>query len=687
MSVILIDEFEFPSVSSPGNQEVYKINFDNSSALFTVLYTGFDGEKPTVTLLERGRPDNAAAGNILSADGTLIYELKVTFNTPFAYIASTSPNTPNPPTCDLDIISVIVTPETQQGASDGSIVAVATSSFPNVEYSLDNVTFQSSGSFAGLSPGNYIVYVKDDNGCTRQSPAAVEGFNNPISGGFTSGLPVVQVSANNISKWSAAYNPIVINFQRNDNHIVSVTDAGGGYIDVKINGLYDSDQITLALTTAVVVKGSKYDINKNAFSHSTDSGQSVLRFQSAYFGSDTGVVFIEQSKPNYNIEVQMTSSKTPYTSETVTGSWSPNLSGQIRADLSEYVQSLVNAEDRFKYDVLNWKDADRGASYTIRYREVWDGSDNTWYDAPYPLYVVYAAMQLGQKYGGNMAEYVPFYNEPNTALKAKFMTDFPTPKYWVGLPWDISFIFSESIVGSEIKLRTTSLDINGELVAGGELNSFLLNTDAGYLMASDTGRFIIQEGALPPVDEEDLIEALGVNRLMMPGEPGIDVEYLELQLYRGEDDAPVFVTQPVLVKAERPCDNDPYIYLKWLNKLGGWNYWRFGFNQDYSLNVTNETVIRKNVFDWENDQTIFDVVKKSSNKVVEFGDSFISTDYMEGMRGLPDAIRVQMLVNNNPYKWQTVRLVPGSLRLNSTRNDLFEVNFRIDMAETNIQRQ
>jgi hypothetical protein len=44
-------------------------------------------------------------------------------------------------------------------------------------------------------------------------------------------------------------------------------------------------------------------------------------------------------------------------------------------------------------------------------------------------YVVCAAKQLGERYGGNLAAYVPFANVTNGAETAKWVTDFAEPAY------------------------------------------------------------------------------------------------------------------------------------------------------------------------------------------------------------------------------------------------------------------
>ena len=49
--------------------------------------------------------------------------------------------------------------------NNGSITATASGGTPGYQYSLNNITYQVSGVFAGLGAGTYVVYVKDANGC------------------------------------------------------------------------------------------------------------------------------------------------------------------------------------------------------------------------------------------------------------------------------------------------------------------------------------------------------------------------------------------------------------------------------------------------------------------------------------------------------------------------------------------
>ncbi|MEO8404167.1 MAG: gliding motility-associated C-terminal domain-containing protein, partial [Chitinophagaceae bacterium] len=61
-------------------------------------------------------------------------------------------------------------PVTCNGASNGTITVFPVGGTPPYNYSLDNVSFQTTNSFS-VPQGTYVVYVKDANGCTLQ-------FNN-----------------------------------------------------------------------------------------------------------------------------------------------------------------------------------------------------------------------------------------------------------------------------------------------------------------------------------------------------------------------------------------------------------------------------------------------------------------------------------------------------------------------------
>jgi gliding motility-associated-like protein len=64
------------------------------------------------------------------------------------------------------------------GQSNGSVTLSASGGSGNFQYSSDDVTFSSVNSFSGLSSGQYIFYVQDDNGCHLTYPVTVNDLSS-----------------------------------------------------------------------------------------------------------------------------------------------------------------------------------------------------------------------------------------------------------------------------------------------------------------------------------------------------------------------------------------------------------------------------------------------------------------------------------------------------------------------------
>ena len=61
-------------------------------------------------------------------------------------------------------------------------ISVLQTSGLTLEYSLDNVTFQSSNIYSGLAPGNFTVYIKDQLGCSISKQFTITSFDEVGTG-------------------------------------------------------------------------------------------------------------------------------------------------------------------------------------------------------------------------------------------------------------------------------------------------------------------------------------------------------------------------------------------------------------------------------------------------------------------------------------------------------------------------
>lgn len=96
-------------------------------------------------------------GNVLNIQGNAAYN-GVWVGTP-AYGAQPQPNV----IPSFSVQSVTPTNVSCFGYTDGAIAVAATGN--NLQYSINNTTWQSSSSFTGLAPGNYTVYTRTPEGC------------------------------------------------------------------------------------------------------------------------------------------------------------------------------------------------------------------------------------------------------------------------------------------------------------------------------------------------------------------------------------------------------------------------------------------------------------------------------------------------------------------------------------------
>ncbi|PJJ10638.1 gliding motility-associated-like protein [Flavobacterium sp. 1] len=130
----------------------------------------------------------------------------------------------------LSNVAVIST-ETQDWTDTENVIAVyvSSSSVGNYEYSLDGITYQDSNTFSGLISGDYMVYVRDKNGCGIASQEVYilnypkfftpngDGYNDTWAIRFSESEPKLMVKIfdrygkfikelNAVSAWDGTYN-------------------------------------------------------------------------------------------------------------------------------------------------------------------------------------------------------------------------------------------------------------------------------------------------------------------------------------------------------------------------------------------------------------------------------------------------------------------------------------------------
>jgi gliding motility-associated-like protein len=80
---------------------------------------------------------------------------------------------------NIEIKETTSSPNSFCGQKDGSIVIVAESATPPLQYSIDGLNYQTNGSFTGLRDSSYLISIKDNNGCTASKQIDIMALNQP----------------------------------------------------------------------------------------------------------------------------------------------------------------------------------------------------------------------------------------------------------------------------------------------------------------------------------------------------------------------------------------------------------------------------------------------------------------------------------------------------------------------------
>jgi hypothetical protein len=600
------------------------------------------------------------------------------------------PGTPppaNPCSLAIDLIAVDK-PESAPGALDGQITINASSPDLPMQYSKDaGATWQSSPTFSGLSGGAHQFGVKDANpaGCML-----TRSVNVPVLSNLLVSDPSADLGNGNISRWNAAFNSIVFTYQRKDFEVIAINrDSVSGNALLSVNApLFDpSAGYTVTAGDLVYLNAGNY---RGTYAVNAANNDNTLLIQAPYNGNASGFININRLRPYYKILTQITY-QDPVTGrqQTIMATSRPDNTGLIKADFSNFLQSLLQPKDESDYTQVNFRDSNLSASYQIEYAESWDDGTANGHTSAYipvstPYYVLYAARQLGQRYGGNMAAFVPFASVADNSQLAAWITDFTEPAYSNGYPFDIGFIYSEDLLGLTIYCEIIPLDINRQPLPGDSQTDDLLNEDGSWLLNEDSGKFIIS-GEI--ITDSPLPAQLGLNRLLINTVFPPEAYYFNLTLrYNDENGTAHAITKTQTIRIDDAVDENS-VYLRWIGLTGSWNYYRFVYNQEISLDVQNAAIIRNYVTDWENQQGIEEVIAKDAGQKMKVMAEDLSINDIKGLQSIKYSPKVQMLVNRNPVKWQTIVINTATYSEYETLNGQAPFSITFNMPSINIQTQ
>jgi len=609
------------------------------------------------------------ANSSYSPQGTVIYSDFITFA--ISQIDVSTIGAGGSGFCDLVISGVETTSETAYNAKDGTATVTALTSHPSIQYKLGSGNFQSSNLFTGLSSGTYTVTTQDANGCTATYTFYVAEAQSILISDPSYTLP-----NGNISRWNAVFNPILFTYQRKDFIIGSIASGPNGGSIIITPSTSFSNPLPKNGETIYLNAGpynGRYVVASNT--------SNTITINTRFIGDGPGgFMNINSERQYYKILTQITYID-PDTGLTnyQTMSSTPNFSGLATADVSSLLKGILRAKDQFGYNISNYSDPNLSVSYQVSYSEQWKNNPGTFIPLANPFYATYSAFQIQEQGSNSLWPYVTFPSSGSTL--AGWLSDFTNPVLNNGLPFDVSFIYSEQMAGFQISSLIGYLDVNMQPISTPSA-SYLLNENSSFLLNENSSKLLISGNLL--TGPGGLTQHIGLNRLNLTGAYPANAFYLSVQLfYTNSAGTRIFITNPLIVSISKQCQ-DYFYYLKWIGKHGAWNYYLFNYNQNQNLKVQNLQLRENRITDYLNADGVQDVISKVANLSVTVHANDIPNNDADGIRSIYSSPKVMAYINGG---WQTVILDIASFILRDTRDALSNVKFTFEMSTENVQTQ
>ena len=309
------------------------------------------------------------------------------------------------------------------------------------------------------------------------------------------------------------------------------------------------------------------------------------------------------------------------TEEQIVLSSSPGkLQGEISFDVSSNLYSLLSFSDNNSYisDTYNYNNIYR--NFLVKFIETQENGTETVYAINDTYSVLNAARSFQDFNLGNLVDYL-ITNLAPTPTSGRFLTEFNVPTYFIGYPFDISYIHSSINLSPSYLLS----DVEDHLAVGDSTTGRILINKGGFrLLQLDINGKVISFNTISTEDVSNAI--IGINLGKFIEERAVTVTLFMFNDVRN-------ITQTKTIKVSKPCMNG--VYIRWAGLLGAYNYWFFPDNQD-SIKLGNKEIIK-------NSQYVDKIINKKGGRVLaisEFNQKVKET--FDGFESLSFSTLVQM---------------------------------------------
>jgi hypothetical protein len=339
--------------------------------------------------------------------------------------------------------------------------------------------------------------------------------------------------------------------------------------------------------------------------------------------------------------------------------FTPDTSGMMRAEISGALRSLINLNftgNLIDPSAIRTDETNLFSPFYFATKDNWIGSAESFitYYAPEDVkYCIAGAFQIGDPKNGYYDKYFAntegnsFYPE----LMPQWVTQFENPVYFAGFPLTISFVGNATLINYEdYFIRARILLFNGTYI----------DYDSPASIA---------------FTEFICLTRLNVPQSMFEILSGINSDAKEIKYRFGRLESGLFLDclAPITFKVKRPIEQScNTFYVRWLNTLGGWDYWLFegkiyeGFKVENGNNYESYFDNISDTKDFEN------VTFKNVSPAVQVGSNTLTKNEAEGLKVLPTSPKIYWY-NEELSKWIGVRVEPGTFNIRSTKDDYFNI--------------
>lgn len=166
---------------------------------------------------------------------------------------------------------------------------------------------------------------------------------------------------------------------------------------------------------------------------------------------------------------------------------------------------------------------------------------------------------------------------------------------------------------------------------------------------------------------------------------GADAGYADLSGTGGNR----WISEIKTILVDNTCYDNP-LYFKWLNPIGGFDYWLFNWKQVSNDTISNPITFEPYIKDLSAVNSRAETLSKDSQEEIDLGAEGLSMDDINAIRNILASPKVLMYVGtgtDSVQQWITVQVKADTFEISDNRENKFNIEFTIQPPQKFIQKQ